>query len=87
MIVEAIIGALFAVISTIFTAIGILPNMPTAITDVVDSIQTFAISGMAVIFGIFGKAFTLAVFTTIITLIAHQQLFNMVSWTYHKIRG
>ena len=87
MIIEAIIGVLFSAVNFIFTAVGVLPDMPEAIVSVTDTMQDFAISGMSLLFGILGKSFTLSVLTATITLILHHQIWAIVSWSWHKIRG
>jgi ABC-type transport system involved in multi-copper enzyme maturation permease subunit len=87
MIIEALVSVLFAVVGVIFTLLGVIPDMPQAITDVLDVVQAYAVSGIAIIFGMLGKTFTMAVLTSIMLLILHQQLFNIITWVYHKIRG
>lgn len=87
MITEAIFNAFSIVIQTLLGLLPNIPNMPQPVTDSINTIIDLVGQTIGLISYIYTPIVLVFVFTLFIAVLFFDNIYKLVLWVYHKIRG
>lgn len=86
MIFEVVLNIFSMIIRTIFFVTQVLPDMPSAITNVANTISSYAVTGIGFVFEILGRDLSLAVLTIVPIYITFRLTYSMLLFIYNLIK-
>lgn len=85
MIFNVLFGAISTLIQTVFGVLPELPDMPTGITNALETATDFIIYGVRVISSMIGWEFMLIVMPILIILANFNWIYHLTIWILRKL--
>lgn len=86
MIFEVIFSIIGGILRAIFFIFQILPDMPSVITNVGDTLATYASTGMGFFFEVLGKPLGVAVLTLVPIYLTFKLTFSLTIFIWRLIK-
>lgn len=87
MIIEGILTVFSFLLEFLLGLLPNLPSLPASITDGIDTLFDSVTGVIGLISYLYTPVLTIFVFTAVLVLLNFDNVYKLVLWFYHKVRG